>query len=88
MRPKSGEVLPRALQKFEDRQNLALQARSSGNTGRRVGSALTIEFEMEGQKFVILNGGPLFSSMNRFRSSSSNEQDGYQSAGSTLASGE
>ena len=29
-------------------------------TGRPVGSALTIEFEIEGQKFVALNGGPLF----------------------------
>jgi predicted 3-demethylubiquinone-9 3-methyltransferase (glyoxalase superfamily) len=29
-------------------------------TGRRVGSVLTIEFEIEGQKFVALNGGPLF----------------------------
>jgi predicted 3-demethylubiquinone-9 3-methyltransferase (glyoxalase superfamily) len=30
------------------------------NTGRPVGSVLTIEFELEGQKFVALNGGPLF----------------------------
>jgi predicted 3-demethylubiquinone-9 3-methyltransferase (glyoxalase superfamily) len=29
-------------------------------TGRPVGSVLTIEFEIEGQKFVVLNGGPLF----------------------------
>ncbi len=29
-------------------------------TGRPVGSVLTIEFELEGQKFVALNGGPLF----------------------------
>jgi predicted 3-demethylubiquinone-9 3-methyltransferase (glyoxalase superfamily) len=29
-------------------------------TGCRVGSVLTIEFEIEGQKFVALNGGPLF----------------------------
>jgi predicted 3-demethylubiquinone-9 3-methyltransferase (glyoxalase superfamily) len=29
-------------------------------TGRPVGSVLTIEFEIEGQKFVALNGGPLF----------------------------
>jgi len=28
--------------------------------GRPVGSVLTIEFEIEGQKFVALNGGPLF----------------------------
>lgn len=27
---------------------------------RPVGSVLTIEFEIEGQKFVALNGGPLF----------------------------
>jgi predicted 3-demethylubiquinone-9 3-methyltransferase (glyoxalase superfamily) len=30
------------------------------NSGRPVGSVLTIEFEIEGQKFVALNGGPLF----------------------------
>jgi predicted 3-demethylubiquinone-9 3-methyltransferase (glyoxalase superfamily) len=29
-------------------------------TGRPVGSVLTIEFEIEGQNFVALNGGPLF----------------------------
>src|SRR5215510_14560449 len=29
-------------------------------TGRPVESVLTIEFEIEGQKFVALNGGPLF----------------------------
>jgi predicted 3-demethylubiquinone-9 3-methyltransferase (glyoxalase superfamily) len=29
-------------------------------TGQPVGSVLTIEFEIEGQKFVALNGGPLF----------------------------
>ena len=29
-------------------------------TGRPVGSVLTIEFEIEGQEFVALNGGPLF----------------------------
>ena len=29
-------------------------------TGRPVGSVLTIEFEIESQKFVALNGGPLF----------------------------
>ena len=29
-------------------------------TGRPVGSVLTIEFEIEDQRFVALNGGPLF----------------------------
>jgi len=29
-------------------------------TGLAVGSVLTIEFEIEGQRFVALNGGPLF----------------------------
>src|SRR5215475_14935800 len=29
-------------------------------TGHPVGSVLTIEFEIEGQQFVALNGGPLF----------------------------
>src|SRR5437763_5858748 len=29
-------------------------------TGQPAGSVLTIEFEIEGQKFVALNGGPLF----------------------------
>jgi predicted 3-demethylubiquinone-9 3-methyltransferase (glyoxalase superfamily) len=28
--------------------------------GRPVGSVLTVEFEIEGQKFIALNGGPLF----------------------------
>src|SRR5438067_12455373 len=31
-------------------------------TGRPVGSVLTIEFEIEGQKFVAVNGGPQFQS--------------------------
>src|SRR5258708_21391573 len=29
-------------------------------TGGPVGSVLTIEFEIEGQKFVAINGGPVF----------------------------
>ena len=29
-------------------------------TGRPVGTAMTVEFELEGQKFVALNGGPHF----------------------------
>jgi len=29
-------------------------------SGRQVGSVLTIEFELEGQKFTALNGGPQF----------------------------
>ena len=29
-------------------------------SGRPAGSVLTVEFEMEGQEFVALNGGPLF----------------------------
>src|SRR5436853_6585880 len=29
-------------------------------TGRPVGSAMTVEFELEGQKFTALNGGPHF----------------------------
>ncbi len=29
-------------------------------SGRPVGSAMTVEFELEGQKFVALNGGPIF----------------------------
>ena len=33
---------------------------AADKTGRPVGSVLTIEFEIEGQKFVALNGGPLF----------------------------
>jgi predicted 3-demethylubiquinone-9 3-methyltransferase (glyoxalase superfamily) len=28
--------------------------------GRKAGSVLTVEFEIEGQKFVALNGGPVF----------------------------
>jgi predicted 3-demethylubiquinone-9 3-methyltransferase (glyoxalase superfamily) len=30
--------------------------------GREAGSVLTMEFEIEGQKFVALNGGPIFKS--------------------------
>ncbi len=33
---------------------------SAKASGRPKGSVLTIEFEIEGQKFVALNGGPLF----------------------------
>ncbi len=29
-------------------------------SGRPAGSAMTVEFELEGQKFVALNGGPVF----------------------------
>src|SRR5947208_365621 len=36
------------------------EAAKISSTGRPVGSVLTIEFEMDGQKFVALNGGPLF----------------------------
>jgi predicted 3-demethylubiquinone-9 3-methyltransferase (glyoxalase superfamily) len=32
----------------------------TSQSSRPVGSVLTIEFEIEGQKFVALNGGPLF----------------------------
>src|SRR5881227_3024342 len=33
---------------------------SAGPTGRPVGSVMTVEFELEGQEFVALNGGPMF----------------------------
>ena len=33
---------------------------SSQAAGRPVGSAMTVEFQLEGQKFVALNGGPHF----------------------------
>ncbi len=33
---------------------------SAKATGRPAGSAMTVEFEIEGQKFVALNGGPHF----------------------------
>lgn len=33
---------------------------SAGPTGKPVGSVLTIEFELDGQRFVALNGGPMF----------------------------
>ena len=35
-------------------------AEAAEKTGRPIGSVLAIEFEIEGQKFVALNGGPLF----------------------------
>jgi len=33
---------------------------SAGPTGRPAGSVMTVEFELEGQEFVALNGGPIF----------------------------
>ena len=33
---------------------------SAGPTGRPAGSVMTVEFELEGQEFVGLNGGPMF----------------------------
>jgi predicted 3-demethylubiquinone-9 3-methyltransferase (glyoxalase superfamily) len=39
---------------------LRYNGEAAEKTGRPVGSVLTIEFEIEGQKFVALNGGPLF----------------------------
>src|SRR5436309_15804302 len=33
---------------------------SAGPTGRPAGSVMTVEFELEGQEFVGLNGGPIF----------------------------
>ena len=39
---------------------LRYSKQAAEKTGRPVGSVLTVEFEIEGQKFVALNGGPLF----------------------------
>jgi predicted 3-demethylubiquinone-9 3-methyltransferase (glyoxalase superfamily) len=36
------------------------EAAKISKSGRQVGSVLTIEFEIEGQRFVALNGGPAF----------------------------
>jgi len=36
------------------------EAAKISQSGRPVGSVLTIEFEIEGQKFTALNGGPEF----------------------------
>ena len=36
------------------------EAAKISESGRPIGSVLTIEFELQGQKFVALNGGPLF----------------------------
>ncbi len=33
---------------------------SVGPTGRPAGSIMTVDFELEGQEFVALNGGPMF----------------------------
>ena len=33
---------------------------SASVSGRPEGSVLTIEFELEGQRFIALNGGPIF----------------------------
>ena len=45
------------------------EAAKVSSTGQPAGSVLTVGFEIEGQKFVALNGGPLFNSMNQFPSS-------------------
>jgi predicted 3-demethylubiquinone-9 3-methyltransferase (glyoxalase superfamily) len=39
---------------------LRYSEQAAEKTGRPIGSVLTIEFEIESQKFVALNGGPLF----------------------------
>jgi len=39
---------------------LRYSERAAEKTGRPIGSVLTIEFEIESQKFVAPNGGPLF----------------------------
>jgi predicted 3-demethylubiquinone-9 3-methyltransferase (glyoxalase superfamily) len=41
-------------------KNLRYDEASAKAAGRPVGSVLTIEFEIEGQKFTALNGGPEF----------------------------
>src|SRR5438045_6115953 len=33
---------------------------AAGPTGRPAGSVMTVDFELEGQEFVALNGGPMF----------------------------
>jgi predicted 3-demethylubiquinone-9 3-methyltransferase (glyoxalase superfamily) len=41
-------------------RTLRYRAEAAKASGRPVGSVLTIEFELEGQKFTALNGGPQF----------------------------
>jgi len=50
------------FQKFQDRRILRYDEETAkvSQSGRPAGSVLTIEFEIEGQKFVALNGGPQF----------------------------
>src|SRR5437764_12725320 len=36
------------------------EAAAAGSTGRPPGSVMTVEFQLEGQDFVALNGGPMF----------------------------
>src|SRR5437868_9972215 len=36
------------------------EAEPAGSTGRPPGSVMTVEFQLEGQDFVALNGGPMF----------------------------
>lgn len=38
-------------------------------SGRPKGTVMTVEFQIEGQEFVALNGGPQFKFTRRFRSS-------------------
>lgn len=49
---------------FRKKSKILKIARSTGKAaekiGRPAGSVLTVEFELEGQRFMALNGGPLF----------------------------
>ena len=55
------EVLHRDLQELEDRGRSPATARPGRrSTARPPGSVMTVEFELDGQTFTALNGGPVF----------------------------
>ena len=55
-----GEVLRLYLQGREDRKDHPLRKRGIEIHGKPAGTVMTVEFEIGGQKFIGLNGGPHF----------------------------
>jgi predicted 3-demethylubiquinone-9 3-methyltransferase (glyoxalase superfamily) len=57
---RSGEILRLRLQEFQDRKISRYGKEGFEIHGRTAGTVMTVEFEIDGQKFVALNGGPHF----------------------------
>lgn len=56
----SGEVLHRNLQEFENCKNYKVWGAGHEFHKRPAGSVMTVAFELDGQPFTALNGGPVF----------------------------